>query len=316
MQTINLKQYYPFCTEDTLVEVSDEIAEAFLLDKRAEAARERKMYRYKAFYSLDCDDGIEKAAIGWAQPSPEDALMEKEEQAEYAEQIRRLYEAIAHLENPGDCRNGGRSSIAGKQVHTGGARTAAPVLCKPEMDKQPMKTINLKKHYYPIVKKDTFVEVPDEVAEAILEESRAENANDARQHYHCYSLDASPGMENYFLSHVLSPEDILTGQETEREQEATHALMMERLREALSTLTPRQASCLHARFWEDKPFKEIAKSEGFTTSAAIVTVRNAIIKLQKYFIKHGWMSQPKEDAICTKTSPPKRNRKRTSAKKS
>ena len=119
-----------------------------------------------------------------------------------------------------------------------------------------MKTINLKKHYYPIVKKDTFVEVPDEVAEAILEESRAENANDARQHYHCYSLDASPGMENYFLSHVLSPEDILTGQETEREQEATHALMMERLREALSTLTPRQASCLHARFWEDKPFKE------------------------------------------------------------
>ena len=36
------------------------------------AARERKMYRYKAFYSLDCDDGIENAAIGWAQPSPED----------------------------------------------------------------------------------------------------------------------------------------------------------------------------------------------------------------------------------------------------
>ena len=36
MQTINLKQYYPFCTEDTFVEVSDEIVEAFLLDKRAE----------------------------------------------------------------------------------------------------------------------------------------------------------------------------------------------------------------------------------------------------------------------------------------
>ena len=42
MQTINLKQYYPFCTEDTFVEVSDEIVEAFLLDKRAEAARERQ----------------------------------------------------------------------------------------------------------------------------------------------------------------------------------------------------------------------------------------------------------------------------------
>ena len=39
MQTINLKQYYPFCTEDTFVEVSDEIVEAFLLDKRAEAGQ-------------------------------------------------------------------------------------------------------------------------------------------------------------------------------------------------------------------------------------------------------------------------------------
>ena len=75
MQTINLKQYYPFCKEDIFVEVSDEIVEAFLLDKRAEAARDRKMFRYKAFCSLDCNDGIENAAIGWAQPSPEDHLM-------------------------------------------------------------------------------------------------------------------------------------------------------------------------------------------------------------------------------------------------
>ena len=43
MQTINLKQYYPFCKEDIFLEVSDEIVEAFLLDKRAEAARDRKM---------------------------------------------------------------------------------------------------------------------------------------------------------------------------------------------------------------------------------------------------------------------------------
>lgn len=179
-----------------------------------------------------------------------------------------------------------------------------------------MKTVNLKKYYYPICKKDIFVEVPDEVADAIVEESRAEDANDAKQHYHCYSLDASPGMENHFPEQVISPEDILMEKETEREQEVARALMMERLREALATLTPRQASCLHARFWEGKPFKEIAGAEGFTTSAAIVTVRNAIIKLQKYYIKRGWMKPPKENAICTKKSPPKRNRKRTSAKKS
>ena len=131
-----------------------------------------------------------------------------------------------------------------------------------------------------------------------------------------YSLDASPGMEHHFPEQAVSPEDILVEKETEREQEAAHALMMERLREALATLTPRQASCLHARFWKGKPFKEIAEAEGFTTSAAIVTVRNAIIKLQKYYIKRGWMKPPKEKAICTKTTPPKRNRKKTSAKKS
>ena len=108
-----------------------------------------------------------------------------------------------------------------------------------------MKTINLKKYYYPICKKDTFVEVPDEVADAIVEESCAENANDAKQHYHCYSLDASPGIERHFPEQVISPEDILMEKETEREQEAARALMMERLQEALATLTPRQASCLH-----------------------------------------------------------------------
>ena len=38
----------------------------------------------------------------------------------------------------------------------------------------------------------------------------------------------------YFPEQVISPEDILMEKETEREQEAAHALMMERLREALA----------------------------------------------------------------------------------
>ena len=60
MQTINLKQYYPFCTEDTFVEVSDEIVEAFLLDKRAEAARERKMYTTRPITPLTVTMGLKK----------------------------------------------------------------------------------------------------------------------------------------------------------------------------------------------------------------------------------------------------------------
>ena len=98
MQTINLKQYYPFCTEDTFVEVSDEIVEAFLLDKRAEAARERKMYRYKAHYSLNREDGIENDALN--RPlTPEEILEQKQLREEVyaalmqltAIQARRIY---------------------------------------------------------------------------------------------------------------------------------------------------------------------------------------------------------------------------------
>ena len=66
MQTINLKQYYPFCTEDTFVEVSDEIVEAFLLDKRAEAARERKMYPTRRFTPLTAMMGLRTPPLAGA----------------------------------------------------------------------------------------------------------------------------------------------------------------------------------------------------------------------------------------------------------
>ena len=68
-----------------------------------------------------------------------------------------------------------------------------------------MKTIDLKKYYYPICRKAALVELPDEVADAIVEAARAENANDAKQHYHCYSLDASPGIENHSPEQAISP---------------------------------------------------------------------------------------------------------------
>ena len=70
-----------------------------------------------------------------------------------------------------------------------------------------MKTLNLKKYYYPICKKDTFVEVPDEVADAIVEESRAEDANDAKQHYHCYTpqTPCAPQVTEHPQAAVPSP---------------------------------------------------------------------------------------------------------------
>ena len=43
--------------------------------ERAEAAYERKMYRYKAQYSLDCENGIENAVL--LKPQTPDMLLEE-----------------------------------------------------------------------------------------------------------------------------------------------------------------------------------------------------------------------------------------------
>lgn len=78
MPAMNLRELYPdLYTSDEWIEVSDEIAELFLADKRWYAARRRQMYRYKAQYSLDCNDGIENAIITFPE-TPAEAYEEKE----------------------------------------------------------------------------------------------------------------------------------------------------------------------------------------------------------------------------------------------
>ena len=63
-EEVNLRELYPdIYKTDVFIEVSSEVQEVFLTDKRAEAARQRQMYNYKAYYSLDCDNGIEKQVV-------------------------------------------------------------------------------------------------------------------------------------------------------------------------------------------------------------------------------------------------------------
>ena len=62
MKTINLRDFYPWYTSDEFVEVSDEIADELLADKRYQKAHRRRVYRNKAQYSLDAGDGIENEA--------------------------------------------------------------------------------------------------------------------------------------------------------------------------------------------------------------------------------------------------------------
>lgn len=79
MAIINLKKYYyPIYTKDTFVEVSDEVAEALLLMQREENALLRRIYYHKAYFSLDREDGIENDSLTGFEPSPEEILLEKE----------------------------------------------------------------------------------------------------------------------------------------------------------------------------------------------------------------------------------------------
>lgn len=50
MPTINLRKYYPFLTEDRFVEVSGDVAEAFLLAKRKEDNYNHRTWYHKAYY--------------------------------------------------------------------------------------------------------------------------------------------------------------------------------------------------------------------------------------------------------------------------
>ena len=64
MKKINLRELYPdVYTTDFFVDVTEEVMETIRAAERAEAAYERKMYRYKAQYSLDCENGIENAFL-------------------------------------------------------------------------------------------------------------------------------------------------------------------------------------------------------------------------------------------------------------
>ena len=63
MKEINLRDYYPFYTQDAIVEVPDEVAALLYELKLAEAASFLRTYRHKAYYSLDRNDGIEHEAL-------------------------------------------------------------------------------------------------------------------------------------------------------------------------------------------------------------------------------------------------------------
>ena len=95
MKKINLRELYPdVYPTDIFIEVTEEVMETIRAAERAEAAYERKMYRYKAQYSLDCENGIENAVLLKPQ-TPEMLLEEKQLQEQVYATVMKLPEKQA-----------------------------------------------------------------------------------------------------------------------------------------------------------------------------------------------------------------------------
>lgn len=89
MTMINLRDFYPWYTQDEYIGVSDEVAAELRVDKLYEAAHRRQITRNKAQYSLDVGDGIEYSAC-FSEPSPQEIV-------ERMERFERLCRALNSL---------------------------------------------------------------------------------------------------------------------------------------------------------------------------------------------------------------------------
>ena len=89
MKTINLKDYYDHIGIDTYIDIPDEVFNIFEECRKAEQAYQSKIRYHKAYYSLDCGDGIEHSVL-FVSLSP-DEIYERKLTSE------QLYAAIATL---------------------------------------------------------------------------------------------------------------------------------------------------------------------------------------------------------------------------
>lgn len=76
MTIINLRDYYPFYTCDCFVNVTEEVANLLKQADTQEATYQRRVRRYKAYYSLDVDNGIENSVLFTVQ-TPEELYERK-----------------------------------------------------------------------------------------------------------------------------------------------------------------------------------------------------------------------------------------------
>ncbi len=142
-----------------------------------------------------------------------------------------------------------------------------------------MQIINLRKQYPGLYTGDVFVEVSDEVAEAILLAIRQDNNYRRRTYYHkaYYSLDRGDGIEHDALHFTPSPEEIFLRQ-----------VSLEQLQEAIDHLPSVQMRRVYAHYILGMKKVDIARAEGVCGSGVCATIKAGLRNLRRYFENKQW----------------------------
>ena len=143
---------------------------------------------------------------------------------------------------------------------------------KNDMEVHTMTIINLRDFYYWYTQ-DEYMEVSDDVAEALRASVRYEAAYQRRlsRHKAQYSLDCEDGIEYSACLHEPTPDEVL-----ERKERFC------RLWNALNSLPPAQGRRVDACVILGKSFSEVALAEGVDESAVRRAVERGLENMKKF----------------------------------
>ena len=130
-----------------------------------------------------------------------------------------------------------------------------------------MQKLNLRELYPDIYKKDTYLEVTDEVQAVFLADKRAE-ARYLRQMYNYkahYFLDCDNGIEKAIVQHPPTPEEILEDKQ-----------LRDQLYAAVVELPDKQAKRIYAYYFLGLTESAIAKSEGVSVASVSESIQRGL----------------------------------------
>lgn len=139
-----------------------------------------------------------------------------------------------------------------------------------------MLKINLR-DYYPFYQNDYFVDIPVEVAKAMQEFDRLENAHQRRMYRNKahFSLNQGDGIEHDVLFVSLSPWEIY-------ERKVTYV----QLHAAIASLPDKQAKRIYAHFFLEMSNTAIAEAEGINEASVRDAIERGLRNIEKFLKKY------------------------------